>query len=160
MQAVAAPSKLKPNCESARISCTRLAFIMQAVATPTKLKAKRESYRRRSHRAAFTMQAVAAPRKMKPKRKSARGKLHTRRIHNASGGRPNKIKTQTRISPKTVAHAPHSQCDRGRLHQKSKRKPFRRRSQTRRIHNASGSNPNNIEIQTQISSKTFAHAPH
>ena len=34
--------------------------------------------------------------------------MHTHHIHNASGGRPNKSKTQTRIIPKTVAHAPHS----------------------------------------------------
>ena len=43
---------------------------------------------------------------------------------------------------------------------KFKREPSRRLSQTRRIHNASGGCPKKIEIQTHISAKTFAHAPH
>ena len=63
-------------------------------------------------RAAFTMQAVAAPTNLKPKRKSARRRSHTRRIYSASGSGLRKIETQTRISPKNVAHAPHSQCKR------------------------------------------------
>ena len=43
---------------------------------------------------------------------------------------------------------------------KLKRESARRRSQTRRIHNASGGCPKKIAIQTHISAKTFAHAPH
>ena len=68
-------------------------------------------------RAEFTMQAVAAPIQLKPRRESARRRSHTRRIHNASGGGLKKIETRTRISPKNVAHAPHSQCKRWRPQQ-------------------------------------------
>ena len=107
---------LKPNAHQLEDGRARAACTMQAVAVPKKLKPKRKSDRRRSHRAAFAMQAVAPPTKSKPKRKSTRRRLNTHRIHNASGGGPNKIETQTRISPKTVAHAPHSQCKRWRPH--------------------------------------------
>ena len=112
----------------------------------------------RTH-ATFTMEAMAAPTNLKPKRESARRRSHTRRIDNASGDGLKKIETQTRISPKNVAHAPHSQCAvAARTKLKPKRESARRRSHTRRIHNASGGGPNKIETQTQISPKTVAHA--
>ena len=93
---------------------TRAAFTMQAVAAPTKMTSNRESARRCSHTRRITMQAVAAPATLKPKRESARRRSHTRRSYNASGGGPKKIEIQTRISPKTLAHAPHLQCKRSR----------------------------------------------
>ena len=105
---------------------------MQAAAAPTKLKLKQETVEGGCTRAAFTMQAVAAPAKLKTKRESARRRSHTRRSDNESG-RGNKIETQTRINPKTVAHAPHSQYNRWR--------------------------PNKIETKAQISPKTVEYAP-
>ena len=139
--------------------------------------------------AEFTMQAVAAPTKIETQTQMRSKTVASCRIHNASGGGPNKIETQTQISLQTVEHAPHSQCKRWRPQQnqnsnanqpedgrtratfimqsgatstqsKSTREPSRRRSQTRRIHNASAGGPNKIEIRTQISAETCAHAPH
>ena len=111
---------------------------MQAVAAPRKLKFKLESVEGGCTRAAFTMQAVAAPTKLKTTWKSSRRRSHRRRNDNASG-RGNKVETQTRINPKTVAHAPHSQCKRQALTKlKPKRESARRRSHTQRIHNGRG----------------------
>ena len=133
------------------------------------------------------MQAGAASTKLKFKREPSRRRSHTRRIHNASGDGPNKIEIQTQISAKTVAHAPHSLCKRcqkirnpntnqsedGRTRAaftmqavaaptklKPRRESARRRSHTRRIHNASDGGPNKIETRTHISPKTVADAPH
>jgi len=86
---------------------------MQAMAVPKKIENANQLKDGRTH-ATFTMQAMAAPTNLKPKRESARRRSHTRRIHNASGGGAKKFQTQTRISPKTVEHAPHSQCKRWR----------------------------------------------
>ena len=92
--------------------------------------------------------------------------------------RPHKIGTQTRLSPKTVAHAPHSQCKRWRLQQnrnpianqpedgrtraectmpavaaptklKPRRESTRRRSHTRRIHNASGGGLTKLKLKRE-----------
>ena len=67
--------------------------------------------RRMGHRTLIVCSAL------KSKRESARRRCHTRGSYNASGGGPKKIETQTRISQKTLAHAPHFECKRSRPQQ-------------------------------------------
>ena len=135
---MAAPTKLKPKREPDRRQFHTRRIHNASRGGPTKLKLKQESVEGGCTSAAFTMQAVAAPTKLKTKRESSRRRSHTRRSDNASGC-GNKIETHTRISPKTVAHAPHSQCKRwARTKLKLKRESARRRSHTQRIHNERG----------------------
>ena len=138
--------------------------------------------RRMGHRTLIVCSAL------KSKRESARRRCQTRGSYNASGGGPKKIETQTRISQKTLAHAPHFECKRSRPqqnlnpnanqqgtiahapHSQCKRwRPPKNEPQTQirpktvascRIHNASGGGPNKIETQTQIRPQTVEHAPH
>ena len=92
MQAVAAPTKMKPKRESAR-RCSHTRRTHNASGGgPSKIETQNKNQREDGHtRAAVRIEVMAAPRKLKPERESARRCSNTPRIYNASGRGPNKI---------------------------------------------------------------------